>query len=329
MSLRVDRSNVAYSQPSEPLPDSGSTAQTTRSGALQAASTFEGPAPTSAPQVSREELLSKASGSGLGSWLKKAAKSVGNAVSTVVNRAGDAVRSVATGVASAVTGAVKNVGEGIGTFFGGVGKLFTGDFKGGLSQMGSGLVKTFLQTPADAVLMLGGRAISAIQTMVGLEPVGRKLKDSEIAELRKVYGDSIDYSSVRLKEGNVGLFGMSGRAFTHGNTIYIPKESMPLTTDLLVHEMGHVWQHQNGGTDYMSEALWAQNVGDGYDFEKGISQGKSWSQLNPEQQSELLQQAYASGFFDAPGQKFEYNGHDYTAYLNQALEQIRRGDGAP
>jgi hypothetical protein len=246
-----------------------------------------------------------------------------------VNRVGDAVRSVATGVVSTVTGVVKNVGEGIGTFFGGVGKLFTGHFMDGLKQMGSGLVKTFLQTPADAVLMLGGRAVSAIQTLVGLEPAGRKLKDSEIAELRKVYGDSIDYSSVRLKEGNVGLFGLTGRAFTHGNTIYIPNGSMPLTTDLLVHEMGHVWQHQNGGTDYMSEALWAQNVGDGYDFEKGLQEGKSWSQLNPEQQSELLQTAYASGFFDGPGRTFSYNGRDYTDYLNRALEQIRRGEGAP
>jgi hypothetical protein len=163
-----------------------------------------------------------------------------------------------------------------------------------------------------------------------VEPPGRKLTADEINTLRSVYGDSIDYSSMRIKEGNSGLFSMSGRAFTHGNTIYIPPEDMPLQPDLLVHESAHVWQHQNGGTDYMSEALWAQNVGDGYEFEKGIQEGKSWSQLNPEQQAELLQQAQRAGFFNATGGgTFVYNGTDYTAYLNSALSQIRAGQGAP
>ncbi len=140
------------------------------------------------------------------------------------------------------------------------------------------------------------------------------------------------YSSVRIKEGNSGLFtaAKQPRAFTHGNTIYIPPDDLPLTDDLLVHEMAHVWQHQNGGTDYMSEALWAQNVGDGYNFKKGIDEGKSWSELNPEQQAQLLQQAQLSGFFNPPpGKRFEFKGTDYTDYLLVALKQVRAGKGAP
>jgi hypothetical protein len=268
----------------------------------------------------------------VGNAVSGAAKAVGSAVKEVAVRVGDGVRSLATGVASTVVGAVRNVGEGIGTFFGGIGKIFKGDFLDGLKQMGSGLVKTFLQTPADAVLMMGGRALSAIQTLIGVEPPGRKLTGDEIATLRKVYGDSIDYSQLRIKEGNSGLFSTTGRAFTHGNTIYIPKENLPLTEDLLVHESAHVWQHQNGGTDYMSEALWAQYFGDGYEFEKGLDEGKSWSQLNPEQQAEFLQTAYRSGFFDStdPNRRFiAPNGKDYTAQLNEALRQVRAGQGAP
>ncbi|HET6960885.1 MAG TPA: DUF4157 domain-containing protein, partial [Terriglobia bacterium] len=215
------------------------------------------------------------------------------------------------------------------TIGGAFGKLFKGDFGGFFKDLGSGLLKTFVQTPVDATLVMGGRAISAIQTLIGVEPVGRKLTEDEITELRKVYGESIDYSKVRIKEGDAGLFSVSGRAFTHGDTIYIPKKDLPLTKDLLVHEMGHVWQHQNGGTDYMSEALAGQYVGDGYNFEKGIDEGKSWSELNPEQQAELLQQAYKSGFFNSPGQRFTYNGKDYTDYLNEALRQLRAGQGAP
>lgn len=281
----------------------------------------------------------KAVGNAIGSAAKAvggaigdAAKAVGGVVKEAAVRVGDGVRSLVTGAVSTVVGAVRNVGEGIGTFFGGIGKIFKGDFLDGLKQMGSGLVKTFLQTPADAVLMMGGRALSAIQTLIGVEPAGRKLTGDEIATLRKVYGDSIDYSQMRIKEGNSGLFSTTGRAFTHGNTIYIPKDDLPLTEDLLVHESAHVWQHQNGGTDYMSEALWAQQFGDGYEFEKGLDEGKSWSQLNPEQQAEFLQQAYRSGFFDStdPNRRFiAPNGTDYTAQLNEALRQVRAGQGAP
>ncbi|MBZ4423292.1 hypothetical protein [Myxococcus sp. RHSTA-1-4] len=266
----------------------------------------------------------------VGNAISGAAKAVGNVVKEVGARVGDGIRGLVTGAVNTVVGAVRNVGEGIGTFFGGVGKLFTGKFGEGLKQMGMGLVKTFVQTPVDALLMMGGRALSAVQTLIGVEPPARKLTGPEIAALRDVYGDSIDYSSIRIKEGNSGLFSLSGRAFTHGNTLYIPPEDLPLTTNLLVHETAHVWQHQNGGTDYMSEALWAQNFGDGYEFEKGIQEGKSWSELNPEQQAELLQRAHASGFFDPnTGGTFVYNGTDYTAYLNTALAELRAGKGAP
>jgi hypothetical protein len=278
----------------------------------------------------------KSVGSAIGSAVKSvgnaigsAVKSVGNVVKEVGKRVGDGLHSLATGIRDTVVGVGRNLWEGMGTFFGGVGKLFTGKFKEAFQQMGSGLAKTFLQTPADALLLMGGRALSAIQTLIGVEPPGRKLSSDEIATLRQVYGDSIDYSQLRIKEGKSGLFSTTGRAFTHGNTIYIPPENLPLTKDLLVHESAHVWQHQNGGTDYMSEALVAQYLGDGYEFEKGLKEGKSWSQLNPEQQAEFLQQAQLSGYFDGPNRRFVYNGTDYTEQLKAALEQVRAGKGAP
>jgi hypothetical protein len=286
---------------------------------FQAASTAP-LARTSAPAA--QDPLDAKSGTG---FFKK----VGNFFKGAAERVGDAVHSVVTGVTSTVVGAVKNVGEGIGTFAGGVGKVFSGDIGGGLKQMGSGLLKTFVQTPVDAVLMLGGRALSAVQTLIGVEPPGRKLTGDEEATLRKVYGDSIDYSAIRIKEGDAGLFSKSGRAFTHGNTIYIPPDNMPMSDELLVHETAHVWQHQNGGTDYMSEALFAQHFGDAYEFDKGLDEGKTWSQLDPEQQGEFLSQAQASGFFDNPGQRFIFNNKDYTDQLNAALAQVRNGQGAP
>jgi hypothetical protein len=54
----------------------------------------------------------------------------------------------------------------------------------------------------------------------------------------------------------------------------------------------------NGGTDYVSEAIYAQLFGDGYNYANAIySHGKTWAMLNPEQQGALIQDAYEAGFF--------------------------------
>lgn len=221
------------------------------------------------------------------------------------------------------------------------------DLLGSVKQIGMGFVKIFVQTPVDAFLLVAGRTVSAVQTLLGAEPVGRELSQTEITKLRRVYGDSIDYSRVRLKEGDAGLFSRTQRAFTLGDTIYVPPNNLDgqtgrVGTNLLVHEMAHVWQHQNGGTDYMSEALWAQNFGDGYKFERGLLEGRAFRELNPEQQAEMLQRAHALGYFDHPENGFTIKGdssqseeftdgvtRNYTYQLEQALPQIRRGEGAP
>jgi hypothetical protein len=253
--------------------------------------------------------------------------SVGSFFGNLFSNVGSAVTNFVSGFSDAKVGVVKNLGESVSTFFGGLGKLLKRDFSGAFRDMGMGLVK-LVQTPVDEAILIGGKLLSAVQTVIGIEPKGRALRADEIAELRKVYGDSIDYSKVVVKEGESGLLSMTGRAFVLGNTIYLPPGSVG-DMETLVHEMGHIWQHQNGGTDYLSEALWGQYLGDGYDFAKGIDEGKAFSELNPEQQAQLLSTASASGFFSRPNQRFIYRGKDYTDYLNAALQQIRAGRGAP
>ncbi|MBI1789254.1 MAG: DUF4157 domain-containing protein [Acidobacteria bacterium] len=269
----------------------------------------------------------KAVGSAVRKGVQWAGRAVSDAAKWIAPRIGDAARGLFTGVVEGAAGVFKNIFEGAGTFASGIGEIFKGHFLDGLKDMGLGLAKTFVQTPLDALLLVGGRAVSAIQTLTGIEPPGRKLNDSEIAELRKIYGDSIDYSKIRIKEGKAGLFSTNDRPFTHGNTIYMKDNK--ITPELLAHEVGHVWQYQNGGSDYMSEAIIGQSWGEGYDWEKGVKEGKSWKDLNPEQQAELMENAYSSGFFNGAGKKFMYNGTDYTSYLNDALKQVRAGQGAP
>lgn len=245
----------------------------------------------------------------------------------VSDRAFDAQRSLVMGGLGVVSGIVTNTVEAAGTFLGGMGKVITGNFKEGFKDMGSGLLKGFVQTPVDALLLGAGKGISAIQTMVGLEPPGRKLTDAEITDLKAVYGDSIDYSQIRIKEGFSGVFSANGRPFTHGNTIYMKDNAV--TPELMAHEMMHVWQFQNGGTDYMSEALTSQWWGKGYDWESSVP-GTAWEDLEPEQQAEFMEQVFASGYLTDPAvTTFMHNGQDISAYVDEAVAKIKNGEGAP
>ena len=108
-----------------------------------------------------------------------------------------------------------------------------------------------------------------------------------------------------------------------------------ITPELLIHEMAHVWQHQNGGSDYMSEALWSQEYGHGYDWQASVP-GTAWEDLEPEQQAELLEDAYDYGFFTPSDPNFgtfraTIDGVevDLTDYMNDVLSKVRSGAGAP
>jgi hypothetical protein len=102
---------------------------------------------------------------------------------------------------------------------------------------------------------------------------------------------------------------------------------------LTIQETVHVWQNQNGGTDYMGEALWAQaTVGYGY-VDDILKNNKTWYQLNPEQQGLLIQFAYDAGFFQTgiwtvPKTNPPQFRPDLAKYMQNVLPQLRAGQGA-
>lgn len=304
-------------------PESPPAAKETRKAAAPAAAKTRAKPEANAAKVVNQ-ATSKATSQATGG--DGTAMKVWKAFAKIMERPYAAIDNIIFGSVDALVGVFKNLVEVPTTFVGGIKKLLKGEIKDGFKDMGLAIVKIF-QTPLDATLLVGGKLISSIQTLLGVEKAGRRLTGEEITELKQVYGDTIDYSKVVVKEGNAGPFTLPNRAFVLGNTIYIPP-SLKGQRDVLVHEMGHVWQHQNGGTDYISESLWSQYFGDEYKWKKGVAQGKSFRELNPEQQAQLIQDAWNAGFFNNPGQRFIVGSTDYTDYLNDALEQIRAGKGA-
>ena len=132
-----------------------------------------------------------------------------------------------------------------------------------------------------------------------------------------MYGDSIDLDAVRIKHGGASNL---MAAHTVGNTIYMSDDDFKslhdangnLTEDgarLLTHEMGHVWQSQNGGGDYIHESLWNQGVqmaegksrNEAYSWRSDVDKKVPFDKLNPEQQAHILEEIGVAMFRDAHG----------------------------
>lgn len=252
-------------------------------------------------------------------------------VSRLAARFADAGRSLASGAVAAARGGWLTARRGArGTAIGARGLLSRRH--GSAATLGLGIARLLLQLPADALLIVLSRLLSAVQTLLGLEADARRLDDDELAMLRRLFGGGIDARPVRLKVGRLGLLGLPGRAFVVGDTVHVPAPRRHASlarraAALLVHELVHVWQHQRHGTRYLSECLLAQLVGDGYNVATAVEAGRGWSELNFEQQAELVERAFAVGWFDMAGDETGDTSPWREFRLLVKLIDPRRDDG--
>jgi len=255
-------------------------------------------------------------------------------VTSFTARCADAAHSLGTAAVAAARGGWLTARRGaVGAGLGARGLLSRR--RGAAVVLGLGVARLLLQVPADALLMLLARLLSALQTVIGLEAPARPLDDDERALLARIFGDTIDPRRVRLKVGRLGLLALPGRAFVVGDVVHVPLPQRRAgarraeahcslahrAPALLVHELVHVWQHRRHGTRYISECLLAQWLGEGYNVAVALAAGRGWAELNFEQQAELLERAYAAGWFDEPG-----GGNDERRLLMR-LDDPRRDDG--
>ncbi len=218
------------------------------------------------------------------------------------------------------------------------------DIKGAFGKLLDGIKDQIIEKGADGLFAalealpgdIGNEELRKLQDLGQVKAPERGLTAEEKSALRAVYGDSIDYDKVVVREGDIGLFNRDDRPLVLGNTILVPEGRLDDATgqvrpDDLIHEAAHLWQFQHGGIDYIKESLQDQGTqGSGaYEFEEDVLAGKPWDELGPEQQAHLIETAYEQGYFDRPNQRFMIEGQDLTSYLKEAMRQVRGGHGAP
>ncbi|WP_224240723.1 hypothetical protein [Hyalangium gracile] len=195
-------------------------------------------------------------------------------------------------------------------------------------------------TPQAPPIQVVSGAVSA----TAKQPNKRSLSESELLAARKVFASGLNYTPVRIeKMGSFTELINGSRAYTAANSVMLPGKAYAYPSQyvsIIVHELVHVWQYQHGGWGYIPNALWAQTLGDGYDFAKALRQGKPWTKMNPEQQAQMIQDAFRGAYFDSPGALFGVLGNkgcvvragmkppdgfaDYTSALVDALAVLRK-----
>ena len=120
----------------------------------------------------------------------------------------------------------------------------------------------------------------------------RTLSASELKAGQSVFGSSVNFDFVRVDTGAVIGPLFTERAYTSFHTI---NSWGTETTDVMIHELTHVWQYENAGAVYMPQAIHAQKWGGGYQYDDIIglqrkkNAGEGLLSFNREQQAQIVQ----------------------------------------
>lgn len=135
--------------------------------------------------------------------------------------------------------------------------------------------------------------LDGITIAVGLS-LGRSLSPAERGILQPVFGPHLNYSLIRICSNTI--CSPDGVARTIGNLIATPPQGISNST--LVHEVAHVWQHQNGiRYSYITSSLLSQfgawlltgSRSAAYNWQMYYNNSIPWMAWNAEAQAEYIE----------------------------------------
>lgn len=133
---------------------------------------------------------------------------------------------------------------------------------------------------------------------------GRALTSGEIVLAKRVFKDSIDYTTVKIhnkkyvivQPNNSGMT-PNGEIYVSGSKIYKNDYAMEPTRlrGFFIHEMAHVWQYQLNILNLVSAAI-AESILNFFDYNKAYDYelvgGKDLLQYRIEQQAQIIEDYY-------------------------------------
>lgn len=171
----------------------------------------------------------------------------------------------------------------------------------------------------------------------------RKLTDEELAYSREIFRDSVELERVTItRDSMISLGAPKGT----GRVIHLKSDwdhfiddTMQLSERgmrVLIHELGHVWQYQNGGVAYMHRSLWCQyrawrKHGDrnaAYNWQEAVESQRPWEKWNPEQQATLIED-YNIVLRRVQSGEVEEGDESQLALTSEYMENVWNRFGAP
>lgn len=155
--------------------------------------------------------------------------------------------------------------------------------------------------------------------------------DEWLTRARLFYGPSIDFSAVRIGASRLVL-GPPGTAWTCNDVIRFKRARAPQdlpSESTLIHELGHVWEHQTGQAQLLKGAL--EQIGrrfgsDPYDFggPEGLKRATRLTSFSKEGQAQILTELWRSKH----AQQTDRKGVPFsTAGYVEDLERLVAGAG--
>lgn len=214
---------------------------------------------------------------------------------------------------------------------------------------------SFVGGICGAVVGAIGGVLAGALVVDKLATPSRRLTTDEIRYAREVFADSLDYSPIRITRNSLIS---TGAPKVVGNTIHLRavwgadqfardargefmEELTAAGREMLIHELVHVWQHQNGGLAYIPDSLAAQLMatlkqgsrGGAYAWRPMHRAGLPWAAWNPEQQAALVED-YNRALrrvqeASRRGQKPAGGDQDLLMLARPYIDLLRRRSGAP